>query len=289
MKIRLPPIQCLVTFETLSRLRSVTLTGEELNVTPSAVSHRVKQLEDILGTRLFGRADFSLTSEGTAYLARVREGLSALHDFPSCEPTPKRRKLRLAAPPTFARTILLPRLKQFFEAYPEIDLAIQVSIPLLDVVAEEADLMIRFGSGHYSDVEHCCLMRDEITPLAAPAFVRKHGLLESAESLEGLPLLRSPLEPWRTWFAAHGRPEPDTVDGSQFNDMGLLCDAASAELGVALVRLKLGASWLESGRLIRLFDNQIPSPHAHHLCWRTGTMDRWECAAFAGWLKKALA
>jgi LysR family transcriptional regulator, glycine cleavage system transcriptional activator len=289
MTIRLPPIQCLVTFETLSRLRSVTLTGEELNVTPSAVSHRVKQLEDILGTRLFGRADFSLTSEGNAYLARVREGLTALQDFPSYEPVSKRRKLKLAAPPTFARTILLPRLKQFFEAYPEIDLTVQVSIPLLDVVAEEADLVIRFGSGRYSDVEHFCLMKDEISPLAAPAFARRYGLLNASEDLDGMPLLRSPLEPWRTWFAAHNMPEPGTVDGSQFNDMGLLCDAASAELGVALVRLKLGASWLESGRLMRLFDHQIASPHAHHLCWRTGTMDRWECSAFAEWLKKTLA
>ncbi|MBP7354498.1 MAG: LysR family transcriptional regulator, partial [Comamonas sp.] len=56
---RIPPIQCLLTFEALARLRSVTQTAEELCVTPSAVSHRVKQLEQTLGTRLFGRADFS--------------------------------------------------------------------------------------------------------------------------------------------------------------------------------------------------------------------------------------
>ena len=61
---RIPPIQCLLTFEALARLRSVTQTADELCVTPSAVSHRVKQLEQILGTRLFGRADFSLTTEG---------------------------------------------------------------------------------------------------------------------------------------------------------------------------------------------------------------------------------
>ena len=74
---RIPPIQCLLTFEALARLRSVTLTAEELSVTPSAVSHRVRQLEQTLGTQLFGRADFSLTTEGQAYLQQVREGLSA--------------------------------------------------------------------------------------------------------------------------------------------------------------------------------------------------------------------
>ena len=73
---RIPPIQCLLTFEALARLRSVTQASEELFVTPSAVSHRVKQLEQIIGTRLFGRADFSLTSEGSEYLAHVREGVA---------------------------------------------------------------------------------------------------------------------------------------------------------------------------------------------------------------------
>lgn len=79
---RIPPIQCLLTFEALARLRSVTQAAEELFVTPSAVSHRVRQLEQILGTKLFGRADFSLTTEGIEYLAHVREGLATLQKFP---------------------------------------------------------------------------------------------------------------------------------------------------------------------------------------------------------------
>ena len=59
-------------------------------------------------------------------------------------------------------------------------------------------------------------------------------------------------------------------------------------LGIGLVRLKLGAPWLENGTLVRIFPRQVPSPHGHYLCWRTGAMDRWECAAFADWLKKAV-
>src|SRR3989338_6773227 len=197
---RIPPIQCLLTFETLARLRSVTQAAEELNVTPSAVSHRVKQLQQIIGTKLFGRADFSLTTEGSEYLAHVREGLATLQKFPGTagqSGSTGKRKLRLAVTPTFARSILIPRLRQFTDAYPEIDLTLQVSIPLLDVVAEDADLIVRFGAGRYADMEHVCLMKDEITPLASPAFVREHGPFESAQDLDHLPLLRSPLEPWR--------------------------------------------------------------------------------------------
>ena len=204
MTARIPPIQCLLTFEALARLRSVTLAAEELCVTPSAVSHRVKQLEQIIGTKLFGRADFSLTTEGSEYLAHVREGLAILERFPGKDGAQGKRKLRVAVTPTFSRSILMPRLRGFIEAYPEIDLTLQVSIPLLDVVAEDADLMIRFGTGRYADVEHVCLMTDEVTPLAAPSYIRANGPFDTIEDLLAAKLIKSPLEPWRTWFLAHG-------------------------------------------------------------------------------------
>jgi LysR family transcriptional regulator, glycine cleavage system transcriptional activator len=286
---RIPPIQCLLTFEALARLRSVTQAAEELCVTPSAVSHRVRQLEELLGAKLFGRADFSLTTEGSEYLAHVREGLGSLQRFPSKDSVAGKRKLRVAVTPTFARSILMPRLKTFADAYPEIDLTLQVSIPLLDVVAEDADLTIRFGTGRYADVEHLCLFKDAVTPLASPAYVRDHGPFESTQDLVKAKLLKSALEPWRTWFAAHQLDWPEPADGSSFNDIGLMCDAAAAGMGVALVRLKLGAPWLSSGSLVRLFDEDVPSPHAHYLCWRTGALDRWEVSAFADWIKKACA
>lgn len=289
MSARIPPIQCLLTFEALARLRSVTQAAEELCVTPSAVSHRVRQLEQILGAKLFGRADFSLTTEGSEYLAHVREGLASLERFPGRHAAQGKRKLRVAVTPTFSRSILMPRLRHFIDAYPEIDLTLQVSIPLLDVVAEDADLMIRYGTGRYADVEHVCLMTDEVTPLASPGFVREHGPFDSIEELRDAKLIKSPLEPWRTWFLAHGLDAVEPAEGSSFNDIGLMCDAAAQGLGIALVRLKLGQPWLETGALVRLSERNVPSPHAHYLCWRTGTMDRWECAAFADWLRKSLA
>jgi LysR family glycine cleavage system transcriptional activator len=287
MSARIPPIQCLLTFEALARLRSVSLAAEELCVTPSAVSHRVRQLEQAIGTKLFGRADFSLTTEGSEYLAHVREGLAVLGRFPGRDAGAK-RKLRVAVTPTFARSLLMPRLRAFTEAYPEVDLTLQVSIPLLDVVAEDADLMVRFGTGRYADVEHVCLLNDEVTPLASPDFIRAHGPFDTVDDLLAAKLIKSPLEPWRTWFLAHGVDVPEPAEGSSFNDIGLMCDAAAQGLGIALVRLKLGQPWLDHGTLQRLSERNVPSPHAHYLCWRTGTMDRWECAAFADWLRKSL-
>ena len=288
MAMRIPPIQCLLTFEALARLRSVTHTAEELCVTPSAVSHRIKQLEQLVGMRLFGRSDFSLTTEGSEYLSHVCEALAMLERLPGRNPALSRRKLRVAVTPTFARSILMPRLRQFTSAYPEIDLSLHVNIPLLDVVTEDADLTIRYGAGRYADLESVCIMKDIISPLASPACIEEFGPFRSVQDLQNAKLLRSPLEPWRTWFAVAGLAWPEPNEGSQFNDIGLMCDAAAAGMGVAPVRLKLAAPWLDQGTLVRLFATDAPSPYAHYLCWRTGTMDRWECAAFADWLRRTM-
>jgi DNA-binding transcriptional LysR family regulator len=131
-------------------------------------------------------------------------------------------------------------------------------------------------------------MTDEVTPLASPDYLEQHGPFDSIESLRMAKLLKSPLEPWRTWFLAHGMDHLDSQDGSTFNDIGLMCDAAAQGLGIGLVRLKLAVPWMERGSLVRVSPRSVPSPHAHYLCWRTGTMDRWECAAFAEWLKSSL-
>src|SRR2546427_13162653 len=119
---RIPPIQCLLSFEALARLRSVSQAADELSVTPSAVSHRIRQLETQLRRKLFARADFSLTAEGATYLAQVRPALAALAQAPGSSSDPGATKLRLAGTPTFSREILLPRLAMVRHAHPGIEL-----------------------------------------------------------------------------------------------------------------------------------------------------------------------
>ncbi|MEY2655223.1 MAG: hypothetical protein RLZZ524_2251 [Pseudomonadota bacterium] len=288
----IPPIHCLLAFETLARLRSVTAAGEALHITPSAVSHRIRQLEGLLGRQLF-RRDFSLTAEGQAALGPVREGLRALQQLdpvPAAATAPTR--LRLAVTPTFSRQVLMPRLPGFRHAYPDIELILQVAIPLADVTAEQADLEIRYGPGGYAGVEQVRLMGDEVTPVCSPEHLHEHGPFhgfERAEDIDRARLIRSPLEPWSTWFRAVGLDRAEPAVGAQFNDVGLVLDAAAAGFGVALLRLQLGAAWLDSGRLVRLSARSVASPHGHHLCWAPGALARWECAAFVDWLTASLA
>jgi LysR family transcriptional regulator, glycine cleavage system transcriptional activator len=288
---RIPPIQGLLAFEALARLRSVTNAAEELHVTPSAVSHRIRHLETQLGCKLFDRTEFTLTAEGAAYLGRVREALEVLAQVPGQNPTEGATRLRLAVTPTFSRQLLLPRLALFRHAHPEIDLVLQVAIPFGNVIAEDADLEIRFGAGPFSDRETVRLLSEEVTPVCSPDYLNEAGPFDgfaTEAAITRARLIRSPLEPWRTWFGACGVTLREPVAGAQFNDIGLMLDAAVAGFGVALLRLRLGAAWLESGRLVRLSDRTVPSPHHYFLCWKAGALDRWECAAFAEWLKAAL-
>lgn len=291
---RIPPIHCLLSFEALARLRSVSLAADELAVTPSAVSHRIRQLETQLGARLFARGDFSLTTDGAAYLAQVRIALKALAQAPGqAGDEPAATTLRLAVTPTFSRQILLPRLPLFRHAFPEVELILQVSIPLANVTAGDADMEIRYGpTGGVGGMEAMRVLSDHVFPVCSPDYLHEHGPFDgfcTAADVARARLIRSPLEPWRTWFDACGIDLPEPRAGAQFNDVGLVLDAAVGGFGVALARSKLGLAWLDSGRLVRLSPRAVPSPHHHFLCFRPGTLERWECAAFADWLTQALA
>lgn len=288
----IPPIQCLLTFESLARLRHAGRAADELNVTPSAVSHRIKQLESHLGVKLFSRSDFALTADGAAYLANVRIGLAAFRQMPTGQRTRSSTRLRVAITPTFCRQFVMPRLELFRNAYPEIELVLQVSIPLLDVTAEPADLEVRFGPGGYTDIEHRLILSEVVTPVCSPSYLNEFGPFDGFDSeaeLSEARLIRSPLEPWNTWFAHCGLSHREPDPGAQFNDLGLVYDAAASGFGVALLRMQMGATWLESGRLVRLSERTVPSPHHHYICWKSGALERWECAAFADWLTRSLA
>lgn len=289
---RLPPIQGLLAFEALARRRNVTQVAEELHVTPSAVSHRIRQLETQLGHKLFGRSGFVLTAEGEAYLGRVREALELLQGGPSGGSGRRDgSRLRVAVTPTFSRQILLPRLALFRHRYPEIDLVLQVALPALNAPVDGADLELRFGTGAFADRESVLLLSDEVTPACSPDYLHEAGPFggfDSDADIARARLIRCPLEPWRTWFQACGLPLREPADGDQFDDIGLTLDAAVAGFGVALLRLQLGAAWLDSGRLVRLSPRAVASPHHYHLCWKPGTLQRWECAAFVDWLQRAL-
>lgn len=166
-----------------------------------------------------------------------------------------------------------------------------MAIPLDNATSEEADIELRFGKGNFSDRESIVLMNDEVTPVCSPEYLAETGTLDGLATdalVSRARLIRTPLDPWRTWFSACGLSRQEPAMGSQFNDLGLAYDAAVAGFGVALLRLRLGHAWLDSGRLVRLSRDSVHSPHSYFLCWKPGTLERWECAAFVDWLRHEL-
>lgn len=264
--IRLPSIDGLRAFEAAARLGSFERAADELSVTASAVGKRIAALEELLGTPLFARGakPLALTASGKEYLAQVGAALGLLAAVPLHRRAAQRsERLRVSAPPTFARQILVPQLERFSAAQPQIELEIVLSIPFLDVAASDADVQVRHGdaAAHAGRV----LMHDIVLPLASPALLQRLPPLRSPRDLAAAPLLRTPIEPWAPWFAAAGLARGEPVQGPKLVDLGMTLEAAVAGQGIALARPSLARHWLETGTLVPVFGITAVPAHQYYL------------------------
>jgi len=286
---RLPPLHCLQALEAVARLGSVVAAADELCVTASAISHRLRQFEEWLGQPLIARPQpLTLTPHAVQYAAAARAALAGLEALPAPRMQAGQR-LMVATPPTFARNILVPRLAAFTTQHPHIELELHLTIPLLDVKAGEADVEVRYGGGQYADAGGPELLLSEpVFPVAAPAYLERAGPFDTPGALRTANLLRSPLEPWRPWFQAAGLDWPEPVHGVQFNDLGLLMEAAVAGHGIALARRTIIRHWLDMGLLIPVFELAAPSPHAYWLLYDPTDLARPEVRSFVEWLRRAV-
>ena len=289
-RMAIPPLHALVALEAAARLRSLTRAALELNVTPSAISHRIRVLEDRIGVKLFRRIgrDYQPTEIGVEYVQTVRQALDSLNRFPASSSGRAKalEPVDVAVPPTFARIVLIPRLVRFFREHPEIELRMHLSIPLLHVSAVDPHVEIRFGSGIYRGVVAHPLLDEEVFPVCSPGYFAECGPCAEPAKLMDAVLLHSPLEPWQPWLTAAGvdRAEPE---GPQFGDLGLLLEAAASGYGIALARSSLAAPMLASGRLVRA-SRIVARPHySYHLVYNAEVKDRPEVALFISWLTKA--
>jgi DNA-binding transcriptional LysR family regulator len=284
--IRLPSLDALLAFEAVARAGSFEAAAAELALTASAVAKRVAGLEERLDQPLFLRQPakgLSLTAAGHEYLPQVRQALALLQAMPLHQrPGLQRERLRVSSTPTFARQLLVPALSGFTAAHPQIELELTLSVPLLAEGDAGADLEIRHGAVPDDIAPAQVLLRDRLTPLAAPALLARHGLLREAADLLALPLLRTPLQPWAPWLRAAGlgdAPEPD--DGPRFVDLGLTLAAALAGQGVALARLSLARHELAEGRLVQPFALTVPAERHYGLLIHRPSP---AAQAFADWL-----
>lgn len=281
--IRFPSIDGLRAFEAAARLGSFERAADELNVTASAVGKRIAALEELLGTPLFtrGAKALALTATGKEYLTQVGAALGLLAAVPLHRRAAQRiERLRISAPPTFARQILVPALERFTAAHPEVELEVVLSIPYLDAAATEADVEVRHGDPAAHGGQP--LLDERVVPMASPALLQRLAPLREPIDLQHAPLLRTPLEPWAPWFAAAGLDWDEPAQGMKLVDLGLTLEAAVSGQGVALARPSLARHWLASGALQPLFAIGAAPAFRYYLLPHAA---QGPAAAFAAWLR----
>jgi LysR family transcriptional regulator, glycine cleavage system transcriptional activator len=315
MASRLPPLNALKAFEASARHLSVKKAAAELSVTPAAVSHQIKALEDYLGVQLFHRRNRSLelTEAARAGLPKLREGFDSLAQAVERLRVHKGGgMLMVSAAPSFAARWLMPRLHRFLETKPDIDVRVSARLrqPTSDVRrpgrAERAtleawladsDIAILYGRGDYPDFKVDKLIPLSVTPICSPRLVThpQHPLLRPEDLKHHLLLhddtgdLYDGISFWEVWLKAAGVGDVDLKRGPHFSHAVLAFEAAIEGHGVVATMPVLAETDLHSARLVTPFALHVPLPASYYLVCRPDAATRPDVAAFREWLLEEAA
>lgn len=284
----MPPLNALRAFEATARHLSVKNAAEELCVTPGAVSQLLKTLELNLGVKLFHRVNrgIFLTDIGQAYLPPVRNAfrqiIEASSRIASVEET---GILTVSVTSFFASAWLVPRLTQFQNNNPEIDLRVVTNNQLVDFSRDGVDVAIRHGLGVYPGLASHRVLAVDIVPVAAPKLVDRLGRPASPADLTRWPHVHdAERKAWHRWFQSQGVEEVGPLRGPSFDDSGLLVKAVLAGQGVGLLPAAMVATELAQGQLVRVADITLLEDFAYYLVYPEARHDRPKIAAFRRWI-----
>ena len=258
--MKLPSLNALRAFEAAARHSSFTLAARELNVTQSAVSHQVQNLEGELGLELFQRLPRSLrlTPAGAALATAAHDAFGRI-EVATRAADRRPARLCISVLPSFASRWLLPRLKRFHASWPRLDLRIHASREPCDFSRDGVDVALRYGRGGWKGLHVEKLFSEEIFPVCSPRIARS---LRSPADLSRQVLLHDEVRAahggWAEWLRAAGAPQIDASRGTVFTDAHLMLEAAADGQGVALARSALAAWDLIQGRLVRPLATALP-------------------------------
>jgi LysR family transcriptional regulator, glycine cleavage system transcriptional activator len=290
MPYRLPPLNSMRLFEAAGRRLSFKLAAEELNLTPSAISHGIVALEDSLGVDLFIRTNrtLTLTGAGASYLPQVRAALEMIvragDNLPGRRPS---GKLAVSVSPTFAVRWLVPRLQRFYERHPEIEVAVDTTHRLVEFPRDGVDIAIRMGRGNWPELYATCLVRETLVPVCAPRLARS---IHTASDLKKLPLLHvtDASEDWKAWCGLAEIQLEEPMSGLRFDTIHMALEAAAEGLGVAIGRLPLINADLASRRLIQVLGPPRRCATGYWMVAGRDSLKRVEVSAFRDWIRTEL-
>jgi LysR family glycine cleavage system transcriptional activator len=271
---RLPPLASLRAFEAAARHMSFKKAAEEFAVTPTAISHQIKLLEEILGLKLFERRirQVSMTEAGQQLLPPLREGFDlmagAVERIAAHRAHPS---IVITTTTAFAAHWLIPRLATFRQRHPEIALSVLASDDIINLEAGKADLAIRLSSSRPAEREAKPLFSDRFTLVASPTLK-----VTIAADLERTPLIefdwhrpREDMPSWPKWLTAAGLDRLALSPQLRFNEESHAFQAAIAGQGVALFSLTIAGDALRRGILVQPFDTTIPGQTYYLVCGRS--------------------
>ena len=299
----IPSLNALKAFESAARHLSFSKAAEELNVTPAAISHRIRTLEEQLGVVLFHRLSkgVALTDAGVCALPDLQLGFcrltKAVERLRGGEET---RLLTVQSAPSFAAKWLVPRLPSFTAEYQDIDVRIAASVKRVADSSDETgiggefregeiDVAIQFGRGAYEDCRSDRLFGVAAVPICSPDLLQGKRAIRTPADLRAHSLLHddTPHEDhpeWKTWLEQAGVTGVDAERGQRFNSVAMVLDAAERGQGIALTLEALAADAIAEGRLVTPFDIRLPVRSAYYLISLETTAEVRRIALFREWI-----
>lgn len=296
MSDRLPPLTALRAFEAAARHLSFAKAADELNVTPAALSFQIKSLEEHLGEPVFKRLNraIELTEVGKLMVPGAREGFEALTaSWRSARRYVDKNHLTVTAGPAFTAKWLAPRLYEFAQAHPEIELRFSAALRIMDFARDDIDVAIRFGRDPGEPGVYAFdLAEDWVIPVATPEIAKTlkdpQDLYDASLIVDQSILFLNPQPSWATWFATQGL-EPPTRFGPQFSQADHAVDAALAGVGVVLGRRSLVIKDLAEGRLVAPFKSGVLTGGRFRFLCPEGLQNRPNVRAFREWMVAEIA
>lgn len=291
----LPPLDYLVAFEAAAREGGFAGAARRLNLSETAISRKVRLLEQHYDVALFvrGHRSVTLTAQGHALLDGVSSALDGLRAV-SQDMFARHHKnaVTLAATNSVAALWLLPRLRRFNAANARVKISLVASDSDAECLAETSDLSILRGDGDWPGYEARKLFGETVFPVCSPGYLRRHGAAATLTALPSLDLIEvasahAEWMTWTSWLSQHGIEGLALDRSASFNTYPLAVQAAVDGLGIALGWGHLVDRYLEDGSLVRpLGDAHVRTASGYYLLRRKGTRSFPERQTVEDWLAK---
>ncbi|MEC9462735.1 MAG: LysR substrate-binding domain-containing protein [Pseudomonadota bacterium] len=288
----MPALSAMKVFEVVGQTRSFTRAAEQLNLTQSAVSRQVRNLEEQLGETLVIRRHhhLELTPSGAELLASLQQAFHTVEmTVRNIREKSNLRRLRINVPPTFAKRWLLPRLTSLRAFLPDVDLSITTDLE--DNLSDRGmiDCAIRFGDGEWPSLRSERLFAERHIAVCAPhllADLRGSEMIDLSRFtfLHVLASADQRYLTWQRWLDAAGLAETDTQGGLEFDLLDLVIEAACNGLGVAVADRSMVAPLMQTGALTQVLDVEVEGHESYWLVTRNDSAQSPHVAAFRRWL-----